>query len=79
MKHCRESETFARALRPGTKLFIVETPSNPALALTDLAEVAILARASGVITLADNTFAYFVAEVARVHYPGLASHPRSGK
>jgi len=52
-----DTEAFARALRPETKLMIVETPSNPALALTDLAAVAGFARARGIITLADNTFA----------------------
>ncbi len=52
-----DSETFARALRPETKLVVVETPSNPTLALTDLAAVAALARARGITTLADNTFA----------------------
>ena len=52
-----DTEAFARALRPETKLMIVETPSNPTLALTDLAAVAVLARARGIITLADNTFA----------------------
>jgi cystathionine beta-lyase/cystathionine gamma-synthase len=52
-----DAEAFARALRPETKLMIVETPSNPTLALTDLAAVAALARARGIITLADNTFA----------------------
>ena len=52
-----DTGAFARALRPETKLMIVETPSNPTLALTDLATVAELARAKGVITLADNTLA----------------------
>lgn len=52
-----DTEAFARALRPETKLVVVETPSNPTLALTDLAAVAALARARGITTLADNTFA----------------------
>lgn len=45
------------ALRPNTKLLLIETPSNPRLEVTDLAAVAELARAGGAITLADNTFA----------------------
>jgi methionine-gamma-lyase len=52
-----DTEAFARALRPETKLIVVETPSNPTLALTDLAAIAALARARGIATLADNTFA----------------------
>lgn len=48
---------FERAIEPGTRLIVVETPVNPTLALTDLAAVATLARARGIRTLADNTFA----------------------
>ncbi len=46
-----------RALRPETRLIYVETPANPTLAITDLEAVASLARARGVFTLADNTWA----------------------
>jgi len=52
-----DTEAFARALRPQTKLVLVESPSNPLLQLTDLRAVADLARSRGVLTLADNTFA----------------------
>lgn len=45
------------AMRPNTKLVLVETPSNPRLKITDLAAVAGLARARGAVTMADNTFA----------------------
>jgi cystathionine beta-lyase/cystathionine gamma-synthase len=45
------------AFQPDTALVWLETPSNPTLALTDVAAVAALARARGVRTLADNTFA----------------------
>jgi methionine-gamma-lyase len=48
---------FEAALRPETKLIIVESPSNPVLKLTDLRAVAALARERGVLTIADNTFA----------------------
>lgn len=44
-------------IRPQTKLIMLETPVNPTLSLTDLAAVAKLARARGIITIADNTFA----------------------
>lgn len=52
-----DSAAFAAAVRPNTKLIVVETPSNPTLALTDLAAVAGFARSRGILTLADNTFA----------------------
>jgi len=44
------------ALRPETRLIWVETPSNPTLALTDLAGVAALGKRYGIRTVADNTF-----------------------
>ena len=45
------------ALTPETKLIWVETPSNPTLAITDLAGVAALGRTRNILTVADNTFA----------------------
>jgi cystathionine beta-lyase/methionine-gamma-lyase len=45
------------ALRPETRLIMVESPVNPTLVLTDLAGVVALARPRGILTLADNTFA----------------------
>lgn len=44
------------AIRPETRGIYLETPSNPLLKVTDLAGVAKLARARGIITLVDNTF-----------------------
>jgi len=48
---------IAAAIRPHTKLIMVETPANPTLVLTDLAAVVELARPHGIIVVADNTFA----------------------
>jgi cystathionine gamma-lyase len=48
---------FAEAIRPNTKLIMVETPANPTLVVTDLAAVVELARPHGIIVVADNTFA----------------------
>ncbi len=45
------------AIRPGTKMIWVETPTNPTLRLVDLEAVAALAGERGLITVADNTFA----------------------
>ncbi|MEO1234285.1 MAG: PLP-dependent aspartate aminotransferase family protein, partial [Myxococcota bacterium] len=53
----RSTEAFERALRPTTKLFMVETPVNPTMHLTDLQAVATLAKAHGITTICDNTFA----------------------
>jgi len=48
---------FESAVRPETRLILLESPSNPLLQLTDLAAVAAIARQRGIRTLADNTFA----------------------
>jgi cystathionine gamma-lyase len=45
------------ALRPDTRMIWVESPSNPLLKLVDLAMVAEVARARGILAVADNTFA----------------------
>ncbi len=45
------------ALGPKTRMLYVETPTNPTLRITDLAEVARVGRAKGILTVADNTFA----------------------
>ena len=53
----RNIACFEQALRPSTKLIIVETPSNPGMALTDLRAIASLAKSKGITKLIDNTFA----------------------
>jgi methionine-gamma-lyase len=45
------------AVRPETRLILVETPANPTMAITDLAAVAAIARENGAVLLVDNTFA----------------------
>lgn len=52
-----DAESIARAIRPDTKMIWVETPSNPLLKVTDLAAVAALGKARGILTVCDNTFA----------------------
>jgi cystathionine gamma-synthase len=53
----RDPEEVAEAIRPETKLVWLETPTNPLLKLADVAKISELARARGVLTLVDNTFA----------------------
>jgi len=52
-----DNESFRRAIRENTRLIYLETPSNPNLALTDLAFVGALAQSKGITTICDNTFA----------------------
>lgn len=50
-------ETLESRITPKTKLIYLETPTNPTLRIYDLAEVARIAQAKGVMTMVDNTFA----------------------
>ncbi len=43
-------------LTPDVKAIIVETPANPLLTITDIAEVSTLAKGKGILTIVDNTF-----------------------
>jgi O-succinylhomoserine sulfhydrylase len=45
------------ALRPNTKSFFLETPTNPALEVIDIAAVAEIAHAAGATLVVDNVFA----------------------
>jgi methionine-gamma-lyase len=40
-----------------TRLFLIESPSNPRLEITDIHAVTSIAREKGIVTMADNTFA----------------------
>jgi len=48
---------LAAALRPETRMLLVETPTNPLLNLADLEALARFCSQQGIITVADNTFA----------------------
>jgi cystathionine gamma-synthase len=52
-----DPDTVRRAWRPETRQVWVETPSNPTLAIVDIAAVADIARAHGGRVVVDNTFA----------------------
>jgi len=50
-------EAIAAAIEPETKAVFLETPTNPLLKITDIAMVAEIAKAHGLLTIVDNTFA----------------------
>lgn len=52
-----DADAFAAAVRPNTKLIYLETPTNPLMHITDLRAVTAMARANGLLTICDNTFA----------------------
>ena len=47
---------WKRAVRPNTKLFFLETPSNPLTEISDIAALSALAKASGALLVVDNAF-----------------------
>lgn len=49
-------DSWAAACKPNTKLFFVESPSNPLAELVDIAALAELAHASGALLAVDNCF-----------------------
>jgi cystathionine gamma-synthase len=53
----RDPRAAGEAMRPATRLVWVETPSNPTLAITDIAAVAEMAHAAGALLACDNTWA----------------------
>jgi methionine-gamma-lyase len=70
-----DPDAFARAVRPGaTKLFLLESPSNPLLQVTDIAAVAALARGMGALTCVDNTVATPVNQRPLDHGADLVMH-----
>ena len=52
-----DAANYAEAIRENTRLFWIETPSNPVLRITDVAAVSAAARENAITTVADNTFA----------------------
>jgi methionine-gamma-lyase len=50
-------DNLRRAIRPETRLIYVETPSNPAMQVTDIAGAAKIALEHGIRLAVDNTFA----------------------
>ena len=49
-------EQWERAVKPGTRLFFVETPSNPLGEVSDIAALAAVAKKAGALLAVDNCF-----------------------
>ena len=50
-------ENLRKAMKPNTKMAYVESPSNPAMCVTDIRAAADIAHAAGALLVVDNTFA----------------------
>jgi cystathionine gamma-synthase len=55
--HVADVDAVRAAVRPSTKAIWVETPTNPLLAIADIAALAQVAHDAGVLLVVDNTFA----------------------
>jgi O-succinylhomoserine sulfhydrylase len=53
----RDLDAWKKAVRPNTRMFFFETPSNPTLELVDIAAVSKLAHEIGALVVVDNVFA----------------------
>jgi len=53
----RDTQQWADAIRPNTKLFFFETPANPTMDVVDIEAVCGIARKNGILTVVDNAFA----------------------
>jgi len=51
------TEAFAEAIRPNTKIFFTESPTNPYLRVVDVPAVVEIANTNGVTVIIDSTFA----------------------
>jgi len=53
----QDSSNFEKAIKPNTRLFWIETPTNPLLKLTDIKAVSDIAHKNDILVGVDNTFA----------------------
>jgi O-succinylhomoserine sulfhydrylase len=53
----RDLGAWQRAVRPNTKAFFFETPTNPTLELVDISAVCEIAHSAGALVVVDNVFA----------------------
>ncbi len=52
-----DTAAWKAAVRPNTKVFLIESPANPLLEITDIAAVAAIAKEAGAKVIVDNVFA----------------------
>ncbi len=53
----RDIKAWEQAIRPETKAFFLETPSNPTLEICDLKAIGALAKSKNILLIVDNVFA----------------------
>ena len=70
----RDVRNVERAVTPATKLVFCETPTNPMMALADLAAIGDLTQAHGFIFVVDNTFATPFFQQPLTHGADIVMH-----
>ncbi len=65
---------WARAVKPNTKMFFAETPSNPGLELVDLEQVGLLAAENKALFAVDNCFATPYIQTPRAYGADIVAH-----
>lgn len=65
---------FEAAIRPETRMVWIETPTNPLLKLVDIAQIAAIGRARGLIVVVDNTFSSPILQRPLEHGAHLVMH-----
>jgi cystathionine beta-lyase/cystathionine gamma-synthase len=70
----RDVKNVERAVTPATKLVFCETPTNPMMALADLAAIGDLTQAHGFIFVVDNTFATPFFQQPLAHGADIVMH-----
>ncbi|MEL7162305.1 MAG: PLP-dependent transferase [Bacteroidota bacterium] len=69
-----DPESWAAAVRPNSKLFVTETPSNPGLKLVDLAAAGNFCRTYDLLFIVDNCFATPVLQRPAEYGADLITH-----
>jgi cystathionine beta-lyase/cystathionine gamma-synthase len=70
----RETAAVAEALRPETRLIVLESPNSLTMELQDLAAIAALARPRGIRTLCDNSYSSPLLQRPADHGIDLVAH-----
>lgn len=69
-----DHESWARAIRPETKMLFLETPSNPLAEVADIAALAELAHAADALLVVDNCFCTPVLQQPLAHGADIVIH-----
>lgn len=70
----RDTDAWAKARRPNTKAFFLETPTNPGLDLCDIRAIADIAHDAGALVMVDNAFASPIVQKPLEHGADIVAY-----